>query len=152
MVHVYVAVQAYDKRVLKYQGECKREDMDKMFPGVHYDCFNKYMGDRITTNQPHYLVTGTSGNFNQDVTEEVFTENSLPPVIGYWVGGVIGNEFVHWGQDGNTIYPFQDQHEAALQAEHIQKDPNRVLAEVSADTVYMITLFSNGQMKTEIMP
>lgn len=68
-----------------------------------------------------------------------------PVVIGYWVGGVMGGEFVHWGQDGDTVYPFHDQQEAVKQAEHIQ----RVQPE---DTVYMITLFSNGQMKTEIMP
>ena len=150
MVHVYVAVQAYANRVLKYQGQCEREDMDKMFPGVHYDCFDTYMGDRITTNQPHNLVTGTSGDFDQDVTEEVFTENSLPPAIGYWAVCITSaQEFLKWGKDRQSQMPYQDEAEARAQVEYLVANPNceaPLNPDEDGDMIFLMTIFSNGQI------
>lgn len=149
MLHVYAAVRAYDNRVLKYQGKCsQREDIDKMFPGVHanaeFCCFGTYMGDRITTNQPHNLVVGTSGNLDQDVTDAPWA----PPVLGYWV--VSRNTFTQfrWGQDNRATVPFHNRDEVELYAATLA-DECKLDPDMSDDTFFVMTVFNDGQFLME---
>ncbi len=68
----------------------------------------------------------------------------FPNHVGTWVFACTpGGEFIKWGKDGDTVYPYPpDNKEAQLQA--------RFLAESSIhkeDTIYILHVFDNGQMK-----
>lgn len=79
---------------------------------------------------------------NHDPSQPWPTFSAPPHPVGYWVMEGT-SDLCKWGKDGDTEYPFDDKYEAARQAKYIHDDYG------GQQRVYILTVFSNGQMLTE---
>ncbi len=70
-------------------------------------------------------------------------KSKKPKLAGIWVFACTPQgEFMKWGKDGDTVYPFKTKAAALRQAEYISKSDSHV-----DDVIYILHVFDNGQMK-----
>lgn len=67
-----------------------------------------------------------------------------PKPVGYWVMSSQAGEIIKWGLNGNTVFPYSRLEDAVEQAKSLTEP-----TEAMGERFYIITVFNNGQMKTE---
>lgn len=68
-----------------------------------------------------------------------------PSLVGVWVMACTPEQdLIHWGNDGDTEFPYSTVEEAASQARYLVSSPNH-----ENDRIYLVRVFSNGQIRTE---
>ena len=70
--------------------------------------------------------------------------NKKPKHVGTWVFAVTPQqEFMKWGKDGDTVFPYPpDDEEALAQAKYLSECPLH-----KTDIIFILHVFNNGQMK-----
>ena len=106
----------------------------------------------LVQNCGFHKMTGAEYEDYTDHTERrdrsfypLVRQTGEPEVAGYWVFAIDPmGELMKWGLNGNTVFPYHRIENAEAQAQYLHgSDTHR------NDTIYIVTVFNNGQMKQE---
>ncbi len=76
---------------------------------------------------------------------EAYKVEETPKEVGCWVACCTPElDFIKWGIDGDTIYPYPTYEEALDQAKYLKEHPCH-----KTDKFYILVMFENGQMRTD---